>query len=353
MSYGKSRDVDVDVAFLGCGNCPLTTYSLTQARQADFFLSGKLGSAVLTGLISSLSDAYEKFTPPSHVFESRNVKSSFTPFPVIPEGITACVHQQHSADLLREQFPAEEFGFAGVTILTNENVQGVDRGEVVILGVEPGVYEEVLAEPGMRDVFLGKNAFSRKILVSMVGGVSIGMLEIAIYGHELSIDERQRSFCQIVRVTPNTAAAVRQSFTLIFEDDNCYYPPEALNRVWSVFSRVGTVKLCPSSQGHIAATLTASSPAFFALALEGAVNGAVELGMSRAEALEMATAAMRGAATLMVSGESADEVAQKIATPGGSTATGLRVLEEGGVKQLMQEAVVKAASKVGGLGKKK
>jgi pyrroline-5-carboxylate reductase len=75
--------------------------------------------------------------------------------------------------------------------------------------------------------------------------------------------------------------------------------------------------------------------------------------MSRAEALEMAMTAMRGAATLMESGESADAVAQNIATPGGSTARGLKVVEEDGMKQLMQEAVVKAASKVGGLGKKK
>ena len=60
------------------------------------------------------------------------------------------------------------------------------------------------------------------------------------------------------------------------------------------------------------------------------MNGAVKLGMGRVEALEMAIGAMRGAAALVASGEDSNELARKMATPGGSTAVGLEALEEAG-----------------------
>ncbi len=200
-----------------------------------------------------------------------------------------------------------------------------------------------------------RDALSSKILVSFVGGVTIHMLQEAIYGHDASSESESdaQKRCQIIRVTPSTAAAVRGSFTLVIEEKDHPYPPQVLTTVNSLFSRVGSVRNIPDSLGHVGATLSASSPAFFALALEGAVNGAIELGMDRAAALEMAAASMRGAADLVTHGESPDEVRRKIATPGGSTAVGLDLLEEAGVKQSMHQAIAKTAIRVGGLGQKK
>ena len=300
-----------------------------------------MSSAVLEGVLSSLSEPHERFIQPSQPFRTKDDEPTLGLISVVPEKIFACVHQQHSVDSLKEKF-----GPKGITVLANRNVRGVEQAHLVVLGVEPSVFGEVLAEPGMRD------ALSGKFLISLVGGVSIQKLEAAIYGSSpRTEEEKERS--QIIRVTPSMAAAVRESFTLILEEKNHRYRPELLLAIYSLFSRVGTVKLQPDSQGHIAATLAASSPAFFASALEGAVNGAIELGMDREEALEMTAAAMRGAAALVASGESPDEVARKIATPGGSTGAGLEVLREGGLTTLMQDAVVKTASKVGGLGEKK
>ncbi|KAL2058716.1 hypothetical protein ABVK25_000007 [Lepraria finkii] len=306
-----------------------------------FLGCGKLGSAVLEGILSSLSEPHERFIPPSQPFRTKDDEPTLGLISVVPEKILACVHQQRSADSLKEKF-----GPKGVTVLANENVRGVEQAHMVVLGVEPSVFGEVLAEPGMRD------ALSGKFLISVVGGVSIQRLEAAIYGSGPRTEEdKERS--PIIRVIPSTAAAVRESFTLILEEKDHRYRPEFLISIYSLFSRIGTAKLQPDSHGHIAATLAASSPAFFASALEGAVNGAIELGMEREEALEMTAAAMRGAAALMASGESPGEVARKIATPGGSTAAGLEVLRDGGLTTLMQDAVVKTASKVGGLGEKK
>lgn len=297
---------------------------------------GKLNSAILEGILSSLSEPADNFIYPS----SGSSQSQGEATTVVPKSFIACVRQHHSAAPLEEKFGAN-----GVKVLTNENVRGVELGDVVILGVEPNVYGEVLSQPGMREALPGK------ILVSIIGGVSTKMLANAIYGQSpLTEDEKEnQQHCHIIRVLPNTAVAVRRSIALIIEEEKDQYPPSLLNPIASFFKRVGSVKMWPAKLGPAGATLAASSNAFFALVLEGAVDGAVKFGVDRKEALEMAAATMRGAAALVASGEEPSEVRRKVATPGGSTAVGLKVLEDGKVTEMMEEAVLKTVEKASGL----
>jgi len=246
------------------------------------------------------------------------------------------VRQYHSAAQLEQTF-----GARGVKVLTNENVKGVESADMIILGVEPKVYEEVLSQQGMRDALTGK------ILVSIVGGVSTKMLTNAIYGQApLSEEEKKKGTqCQIIRVLPNTAAAVRDSTSLIIEEEKDQYPPFVLSPVASLFKRVGSIKRWPDKLAPVGSTLAASSPAFFALILEGVVDGAVKHGVDRKKALALVAAAMRGAAALVASGEDPSEVRRKVATPGGMTVVGLNALEDSNVKALMEDAVSKAVEK--------
>lgn len=252
------------------------------------------------------------------------------------------MHQQESADKLTAKFAKS----GKVDVLANENVRGVKAGAIIVLGVEPNVYEDVLAEEGMRDALAGK------ILVSLVGGVTIAKLKSAIYGANAPAKNDSGKECQIIRVTPNTASAVRDSVSLIIQECDEHYPPSTLNPVYSLFLRVGSVKIWPDALAGVGATLCASSPAFFSLMLDGAVDGAVALGIDRAEALSMAAAAMRGVAALVDGGEEPEEVRRKVATPGGSTEAGLKVLEEGDARKLMCNAIKKTATATGGLGDK-
>jgi len=301
------------------------------------YASGKICTSVLEGIIASFSDHALNFAPPPE--ESKISR----PAPIQPAALTACVHHQESADKISEKFAKS----SKVDVLANENVRGVREGAIIILGVEPSVYETVLAEEGMRDALAGK------ILVSLVGGVPIAKLKSAIYGVNASAKVDREKQCQIIRVTPSTASAVRDSVSLIIQEGDAHYPPSTLNTVYSLFLRVGSVKVWPDSLAGVGATLCASSPAFFSLLLEGAVDGAVELGIDRAEALSMAAAAMRGAAALVTSGEEPEEVRRKVATPGGSTEAGLKMLEEGGARKLVSDAIKKTSNATGALGDKK
>ena len=65
--------------------------------------------------------------------------------------------------------------------------------------------------------------------------------------------------------------------------------------------------------------MIAGGLAFFSLAVEGMVEGAVREGIEKREAYEMAAGCMIGLAKMIAEGESPGEVRRKVATPGGES----------------------------------
>ena len=177
------------------------------------------------------------------------------------------------------------------------------------------------------------------------------MLQQTIFGDEPSSTAREKhEHCHIVRALPNTATAIHEGMTLIIEEDEYKYNPETLALVYSLFGALGHVRLWPAAKAPIGATLSSCSPAFFTYLLEAVVDAGVGLGLDRVEALEMATAGMRGAAGLLASGEDSWEVKRKIGTKGGSTEAGLKALEEGNARKAVEDAVKACTLAAGGLG---
>lgn len=269
---------------------------------------GKLNSAILQGILASLSNnEHSEFQPPSDIPGTTDDYFVSEPSVVLPTSITACVHHRSSAASLAQNFS----DFPLVTVLANQNVLGVQRGDIIILGVEPSVYRFVLAEPGVLEALKGKT------LVSIVGGVTVSKLYDAIFSGSSMTGEEQEQHCHVMRVTPGTSAAVRESVSLISDEPDRRHPPEALYAVYSLFMRIGQVKLWPEQLQAAGATITACGLAFLSVALEGLVDSAVREGIEREEASQMAASCMMGLSKLITSGESPTEVRKKVATPGG------------------------------------
>ncbi len=66
----------------------------------------------------------------------------------------------------------------------------------------------------------------------------------------------------------------------------------------------------------------------------------------------MAAETMKGAAMLMLQGESPERLKEKVATPGGSTIQGLLELERRAVRGVVADALVRCTVAAGGLGQK-
>ena len=296
---------------------------------------GNLGSSILDGILSSSSQIPELSQPTAKEGPAPR-KSN-----LVPETIIACVHKQESATILKQKYAKHP----RVQVLANENVRGVTKGNIIILAVESSAHAPILDEAGMRSALAGKT------LISIVGGLSLAVLQQTIFGDEPSSTAREKhDHCRIVRALPNTATAIHEGMTPIIEEHEYKYNPETLELVYSLFGALGHVRLWPAAKFPIGATLSSCSPAFFTYLLEAVVDAGVSSGLDRVEALEMATAGMRGAAGLLASGEDSWEVKRKIGTKGGSTEAGLKALEEGNARKAVEDAVKACTLAAGGLG---
>jgi len=205
--------------------------------------------------------------------------------------------------------------------------------------------KEILSEEGMKEALQGKS------LVSICAGVPVEQLEEAIYGGSLGEKERLKGdICRCVRAMPNTASGIRESMTVI-ATPTPPLPPTTTSLLTWIFKQIGDVVFLPSSNMDACTALCGSGPAFFALMLEATIDGAVAMGLPRAEAQRMAAQTMRGAAGMVLAGEHPALLRDKVSTPGGCTIGGLLVLEEGRVRGTVARAVREATVVAGQLGK--
>lgn len=316
--------------------------AVTMAMPITFLGCGKLGSSILDGLLVS---AYNQAVPMKSSIQGDGISAPEVLNNFVLTSLTACVHRQSSADTLRAKHENDSI----VHVLTDANVEGASVGDVIVLGCKPTAYKELLTAEGMKDALSGQ-----KVIINLMIGVSPQDINNAIYGPGPFSRAALEQQCAVVNCTPNTAAAVRQSMTLIYDDEDPL-PGWALEKVIGLFSKVGEVKRIPHTLQDLSSTmstLTASTAAFFALALEGVAKGAVEHGLNETTALEIAAASMRGAAELITGGTTPEGVRQRIATKGGSTAQGLEILEKMEVMEAMAQAMKKASGAASQMGDK-
>lgn len=140
--------------------------------------------------------------------------------------------------------------------------------------------------------------------------------------------EGQSESTKVIRATANTAAVVRDSMTVIAERA-LKMPQELVAVVDWIFTRTGRVVHLPPSSMTNPTALCGSSAAFLALMLVSLSDGAVAMGLPRAEAQLMVPRTMRGTTDMILVGEHPALIRDKVSTLGGCTIRGRLVLEEG------------------------
>ncbi|KAF6234701.1 hypothetical protein HO173_007327 [Letharia columbiana] len=300
---------------------------------------GTLGIAILSGILSSLSE--------QNLARSTNgtTTPSEEPPPRTPSRFIACVTRPASAKRINAELSQLT---SALTILQNDNLKGVQEADVVLLACKPYNLSAVLQEEGMREALGGK------LLISILAGVPVSQIEDTIYGkgssETLPADPAVDGRCRIVRVMPNTASLIRESMTVIANSNPPL--PQSLDALVSwMFTRIGRVVHLPPASMDASTALCGSGPAFFALVLEAMADGAVAMGLPRAEAQLMAAQTMRGTAGLVLNGEHPAMVREKVSTPGGCTIGGLLVLEEGSLRGTVARSVREATVVASQLGK--
>ena len=194
----------------------------------------------------------------------------------------------------------------------------------VMLGMKPQQLDQVAPS-------LAPRLAEDTILLSILAGAEVA-----------SLRTRFSAPRNIVRVMPNTPARVGKGAIILFARDG---EPAALAAVEALMAPLGLVEWVDDEQlFDIVTTLTGSGPAFVFRFIAALADGAVALGMDPARARRLALATVEGATALAsASDESPDDLANRVASPGGTTRAGLAVLNsDDRLRRLIQETFAAA-----------
>jgi pyrroline-5-carboxylate reductase len=200
-----------------------------------------------------------------------------------------------------------------------------ERADVVVLAHKPAHLEE--AAEGV--------AGKAKAVASIVAATSIERLEQVYPG------------IPVYRFIPNIPVEVGRGVLCYVPGSKAAEGPET--ELLRILGRSGTVIALPESLIDPAMALMSCGPAFFALVVEALADAGARHGLDPDQARRLVVETMAGsAAWLDGNALDAEGLRTRVATPGGLTEKGLRVLEENGLPEAFDEAVdlvVKASVK--------
>ncbi|OGP10253.1 MAG: pyrroline-5-carboxylate reductase [Deltaproteobacteria bacterium GWA2_45_12] len=173
---------------------------------------------------------------------------------------------------------------------------------------------------------------SKHLLVSIAAGLSTDTISL-MAGKQI----------RLVRVMPNTPALVGTGAAGFYANKNCN--PKDKKRVQKIFESVGiAVEMKNEDDLDSVTGLSGSGPAYVYAFAEALITGAAECGLDEPTAKKLALQTLMGAAKLMLqSKDTPSELMAKVASKGGTTEAGLKILETQNFRQTVIDCV-KAAT---------
>ena len=217
---------------------------------------------------------------------------------------------------------AKEMG-SGVKFV--EKVEELGEAEVILLAVKPAMLEKV-AEwlRTRRDSYL---------LISILAGVTTERLAKEAGGK-----------ARVVRAMPNQALRVGEGVTALCAGAGS--KREDLEVARKIFALGGTVLEIGEEQMDVVTALSGSGPAFMAKWVEELEKAAARAGLDAKVAGELAARTMLGTGALLVrEGITPGDLCAAVASPGGTTEAGLKVMQVGGMEVLAEKAMSAAVQR--------
>lgn len=197
-----------------------------------------------------------------------------------------------------------------------------------VLAVKPQDAEEACGQ-----VSVASGATANPLLVSIVAGLRLGQLEGWL-----------GDGARVVRAMPNTPALVGAGASAIARGTSASEDDMAWAE--SILAAVGTVHRVPEALLDAVTGLSGSGPAYVFMVAEALIEAGVLVGLPRDLSRSLTVQTLVGAARMMVdTGKSPEDLRAAVTSPGGTTAAGLRALEDRGVRSAFLDAVVAAAKR--------
>ena len=212
----------------------------------------------------------------------------------------------------------------GVTTLLDPAETAANR-DVVVIAVKPKDVAVLLEQ-------VGDTITTDQIVVTLAAGVPIGVFEAELEG------------VPVVRAMPNTPAAVDEAMTAYC--GGAHADADALEAANAVLSAVGeTIELSEDLLDAVTA-VSGTGPAYLFLLAESMTEAAIREGLPHHAAEKLVDQTLRGAGLLLAESEkSAFRLRGEVTSPGGTTAAAMHVLDDGGFRALMEDAIRAAAQR--------
>lgn len=222
----------------------------------------------------------------------------------------------------------------GVNVLP-ENTQAAKQAETIILAVKPQTMEVLLQE-------LSSVLSQDQLIISIAAGIKTETIEWCL-------EQSQGMELPIIRVMPNTPALVGCSATAICKGK--YAGDEQLKLAIKIFEAVGYVAVVDEKLMDTVTALSGSGPAYIFTVIESLIDAGVELGLPRDISTGLTIQTVKGAARMMEETRQHPAILKnRVTSPGGTTAAGLKALEKNGLRNAMIEAVIAAKNRAKELG---
>jgi len=213
-------------------------------------------------------------------------------------------------------------------VVCGSNEELASHADVIIIAVKPrdvaGVLQEIAAAAG------------GKTIISVAAGVSTTSIET-------TLKESGVEAPRVVRVMPNIACVVGAAVSVICR--GAYADERDENVTKRIFGAVGSVLTVDERDMDVVTGLSGSGIAFLAVVIDALADGAVHEGLPRSVAVRLAAEVAEGAAKMVISGRSPAEVKELITSPGGTTISGIKALEERCVRAAFIDAVIEATKR--------
>ena len=258
---------------------------MTERRSVAFLGGGRMGEALVSGLIRSSGRR--------------------------PEDImVTCRREERAREL------TERHGVA--TSLSNP--EAASWAETLVLTVKPQDMEGLLDQ-------LRERVRQDQLVISFAAGIRTSFIE-----------PRLEAPAPVVRVMSNVPVLVDEAMSVI--SPGAHAEDKHLAVAEDLLSSVGRVIRLPEKHQDAVTATSGSGPAYFFLLAEAMIEACILLGLSRDVASDLIIQTMLGSAKMLRdTGRHPVELREMVTSPGGTTISAIRHLEQAGVRAAFLNAI--------------
>jgi len=206
-----------------------------------------------------------------------------------------------------------------------DNKTAAKNADIIILSVKPQTIAATLRE-------ISSEIDTSKVVISVAAGITTYFIEKSL-----------PAGARVLRVMPNVAALVGEGAAAVARGRAATSADAQLTV--DIFKSVGQAMEVDEKLMDAVTGLSGSGPAYCLVMIEAMADAGVQMGLSRDAALKLAAQTMLGAAALCLQSEQHPaQIKDMVTSPGGTTAAGLKALEEGKFRATLMSAV-EAATK--------